>query len=63
MIKERLSVPEYCCQHGHRKLQYVPPSLGEELDLLHRVFAMYDNDKKSKLTLSEVSQFPASVSS
>lgn len=45
---------DYCREHASRKLRYVPPSLGEELDLLHRVFIMYDNDKKKRLSLNEV---------
>ena len=49
-----MKIVDYCTNCGSRKLQYVPPSLGEELDLLHRVFIMYDNDKKKKLTLDEV---------
>lgn len=56
VVKENLMVKDYCSSCARRKLQYVPPSLGEELDLLHRVFIMYDNEKKNKLTLGEVSQ-------
>ncbi len=53
-MKQQLTVKQYCTTHGSMKIQYVPPSLGEELDLLHRVFTMYDNDKKKKLALDEV---------
>ena len=53
---------DYCTGCGSRKLQYVPSSLGEELDLLHRVFIMYDNDKKKRLNLEEVSQLPCLLS-
>ena len=55
VIKENLSLGEYCGKYCSRKLQYVPSSLGEELHLLHRVFIMYDNDKKARLSLNEVS--------
>ncbi len=52
MIKEKLLVGHYCS--SRHQLKQVPSSLGEELHLLHRVFTMYDNEKKNRLTLSEV---------
>ena len=55
VVKDKIRVNEYCSRYASRKLHSVPPSLGEELDLLYRVFTMYDNDKKNKLTLNEVS--------
>ena len=54
IVKEKTRVRMYCKKHVSSKLQQVPSSLGEELDLLHRVFIMYDNDKKDRLTLREV---------
>lgn len=51
MIKEKLLVGHYCS--SRHQLKQVPSSLGEELHLLHRVFTMYDNEKKNRLTLSE----------
>lgn len=54
MVKQKIAVKDYRGEYASRKLQYISPSLGDQLDLLHRVFVMYDNDKKSKLSLGEV---------
>lgn len=53
-MKQQLKVKDYSAGSASRRVKYVSPSLGEELHLLHRVFLMYDNDKKNKLSLNEV---------
>ena len=55
VVKEKISVKHYCSQLKCRKLECVPLCVGEELHLLSRVFSMYDNDKKNRLSLCEVS--------
>lgn len=54
VVKERIGIKEYCSRN-ERRLKCVPPSIGEQLHLLRRVFSMYDNEKKNRLTLNEVS--------